>query len=109
VNEAPAVWFMASEIHLHDKDQVDYVVLPADGCLFGTDTDPFWVFGKTAKGYDLILKTDEVGLEILKSRTNGYSDIRGISSGQVEVYTVKFKFDGQKYQRGETTVRDTRH
>jgi hypothetical protein len=105
VNEAPTFWFSASEIHLHDKDQVDYVVLPADGCLFGANTDPYWVFGKTVRGYDLILRADELGIEILKSKTNGYSDIRGISSTAVEVYTVKFKFDGQKYQRGQISVR----
>ena len=104
-NEAPASWFMASEIHLHDKDQIDFVVLPTDGCLFGATTDPYWVFGKTARGYDLILRADEVGIEVLKSKTNGYFDIRGISSTAVEVFTVKYKYDGQKYQRGETSVR----
>ncbi len=105
LNEAPASWFVASQVHLHDKDQADYVVLPVDGCLFGQTTIPFWLFGKTARGYDMILKTDQLGIEVLKSKTNGYLDIKGMSSTAAESYIVKFKFDGQRYQMGSQQVR----
>jgi hypothetical protein len=104
VTEAAAAWFVASEVHLHDKDQSDLVVMPVNGCLLGTNVDPFWVFAKTGHGYDLILKTYQYAIDILKSKTKAYSDIRGFSSTAVETYTVKFKFDGQKYQSGDTQV-----
>jgi hypothetical protein len=104
VTEAPATWFVAAEVHLHDKDQSDFVVMPVNGCLLGTNVDPFWIFGKTAHGYDLLLKTVQYAIEIMKSKTKGYSDIRGNSSSPVEVYTVQFKFDGEKYQSGDTHV-----
>jgi hypothetical protein len=104
VTEAAPTWFVAAEVHLHDKDQSDFVVMPVNGCLLGTNVDPFWVFAKTAHGYDLLLKTFQYEIEILKSKSNGYSDIRGHSSTPVEIYTVQFKFDGQKYQSGDTHV-----
>jgi hypothetical protein len=105
VSEAPAAWFTASEIHLHDKNQTDFVVLPSNECIYGENTVPFWVFGKTARGYDLLLRADELGIEVLKSKTKGYCDIRGTFLGATETYTVKFEYDGQKYQPGKTAVR----
>jgi len=104
LTEAPATWFLAAEVHLHDKDTPDVLVMPNNECMFGATTDPFWVFGKTANGFALILRTDQLALEILKSKTNGYLDIRGKSEGAREFYMMKFKYDGQKYALADTQV-----
>jgi hypothetical protein len=105
VTEAPASWFSASEIHLHANDQVDFVVLPVNQCLFGASVAPVWVFGKTANGYDLIMKTDTLQVEILNSRTNGYRDINVSSITVTEIMVARFNYDGQKYQLGKVVGR----
>ncbi|HUK31532.1 MAG TPA: hypothetical protein VLV89_10495 [Candidatus Acidoferrum sp.] len=100
VTEAPAAWFMAAEIHLHKNDQADYIVLPSNECLYGPFSDPFWIFGQAGNGYDLLFRSDLLGIAILNSRTNEYRDIRTTFVLGNQRNSVKFKFDGHKYQPG---------
>ena len=101
MTEAPATWFQASAIHLHNNDQNDYIVLPIDGCLFGAGVAPMWVFVKSAKGYELAMTTDTLQLEVLNSRTNEYRDINASSLTATMIMVIRFNFDGQKYQLGK--------
>ena len=92
-----AAWFAASAIDLNDDRQLDLVVKPERACLFGVNTAPFWVFRSAGKGYKLVLKTNCVGLDILRTKTKGYHDIEigAVSAGWT--YGAIYKFDGKKY------------
>jgi hypothetical protein len=98
VTEAAPTWFMAAEIHLHKNDQSDYIVLPANECLYGPFSDPFWIFGQASNGFDLLFRSDLLGIAILNSKTNEYRDIRTTFILGRQRNSVRFKFDGHKYQ-----------
>lgn len=105
VNQIPAKWFIASEIHLDGSAEKDLIVLPrldldlkpGNVCLLGANIYPFWVFASRGNRYELVLETNALGLRVLHSQTNGYRDIEG-SVATAIVTTVTFKFDGQKYE-----------
>lgn len=91
-------WFRASNIQLHGGNARDLIVQSSEPCLAGANIAPFWIFKKTQRGYDLILSTDALGLEILSSTTNGYRDIRGTQATAEKTINVVFRFDGRMYK-----------
>ena len=98
--EIPPVWlkaFEASEIDLNGDRLQDLIVLPTDGCLFGANIAPFWVFLRTPKGYKMALNVYAHNLDVLKTRTNGYRDLESTSASAVEVFSTLFMFDGKQY------------
>lgn len=97
--EPSASMFVASEVHLHSGRQTDLVVLPKDACLFGANIGPIWVFRNSPGGYQLIFKTDALGIEVLRERSNGYRNILGSQATARKTLTATFKFDGNKYQQ----------
>ncbi|HLW98361.1 MAG TPA: hypothetical protein VKR82_06930 [Candidatus Acidoferrales bacterium] len=96
--EAKATMFVASQIHLRSGEQSDLVVLPKDACLFGANIGPIWVFAKSPGAYQLILKTDALGIEVLTEKSNAYRDIRGTQATANRILSATFKFDGHVYQ-----------
>lgn len=96
--DSSASMFVAAEIHLRSAEQSDLVVLPKADCLFGANIGPIWVFGNSPGGYQLILKTDALGLEIHRHKTMGYRDIQGVQRTANRTLTALFKFDGHRYQ-----------
>jgi hypothetical protein len=72
-------WFTASEINLDADNSRDLVVLPVEGCLFGANIGPFWVFRQTTEGYELALVVDALGIEFLNTRSSGFRDIPAYS------------------------------
>ena len=111
--QVPDSWFLASEVHLSDAGGVDLVVQARpqrdrnldNSCLFGANIGPFWVFRHTLRDYQLALETDVLGLQILKSKTNGYRDIECIQATAAKRITVYFRFDGSRYQPGPSRVK----
>ena len=51
-----ASWFEAAQIHLDGPEAIDLLVKAKDGCLFGANIGPFWIFRKTQHGYELLLR-----------------------------------------------------
>jgi hypothetical protein len=96
-DQIPPSWFLASEIHLKDGGSPDLVVMPANRCLFGANIVPFWVFRNTIKGHQLVLSESDFILELLKTRTNGYRDIRMVGLTATEELITIYKFEGRKY------------
>jgi hypothetical protein len=108
-DEAPASWFLASEIHLNGPKEVDLIVLPnatkiADpsnpgGCLLAAHGGRFWVLGPgVASGrYELLLQTYGLALKVLNSRTNRYRDLQVAEESRNIIY----RFTLQQYQRAE--------
>jgi hypothetical protein len=110
--QAPASWFLASEIHLNGPNEIDLVVLPnvpgisdptnPGGCLLAAHGGPFWVLGPgIASGrYGLLLATYGLGLRVLNSRTNRYRDIEIGTERNTRIY----KFTWQQYQLAEQKI-----
>lgn len=104
--EIPAAWFKAfkaSEIDLNADRLQDLIVMPADACLYGANIVPFWVFLQTPKGYRLVLNVSSHGLEVLKTKTNGYSDISATRATAIQVFSSVFRFNGKQYEIKKTS------
>lgn len=99
VNDISASWFTASEIYLNDDKLPDLIVMATDPHLFGANVVPFWVFQKTPQGNKLVLSVSALVLEVLKSKTNGYYDIRTSVATAREVLTTIFTFNGETYSK----------
>jgi hypothetical protein len=104
--DAPASWFVASEIHLKNDAETDFVVMPRDdskspsdnACLFHAYSMPFWVLINTNTEYTLALEDHTQVLRILDTRSHGYRDI-GTSLGTMRGQTTStFSFDGSNYK-----------
>jgi hypothetical protein len=95
--DIPASWFEGSQIHLDGSDELDLVVVPKNGLLFGANVGPIWVFHKTAKGYDEVLSISVHDLRVLKTKWKGFREIQVYSMTAVTVTTEIFRFDGQRY------------
>jgi hypothetical protein len=92
-----ASWFKASAIDLNNDGRADLVVKPENDCLFGANITPFWIFHNTGNSYELVLKTHTLGLDILRSRTNGFLNIRVEAASAVMIYGSEYRFDGKRY------------
>jgi hypothetical protein len=97
-------WFEASQIHLDGPEEIDLLVKAKDGCLFGANIGPFWIFKKTQHGYELLLGVSALGLNLLPSRTNGHKDVSAGAVAGGEAMTVFYKFDGRRYQESGNKV-----
>jgi hypothetical protein len=92
----PNSWFFASAVHLADSDEKDVVVMGR--CpLCGANVVPFWVFRPTADGYEQVMFGRGLALEVMRHRTNGYSDIETSLVSQRKPWTGTWRFNGHKY------------
>jgi hypothetical protein len=100
--------FAATKISLNDDKLSDMVVQAQTLCFMGAHNTTFWIFTdvgqRLSPGYELVFDKRADFLEVLKTTTNGYRDIETGSHTAVEMYTAKWKFDGQKYQPRECKV-----
>jgi hypothetical protein len=101
-----ASWFEASQIHLDGPGEIDLLVKAKNGCLFGANIGPFWIFRKTQRGYELVLNVSALGLELLPSRTNGHKDVSAVAVAGGEAVTVIYKFNGRRYQESGNKVEE---
>jgi hypothetical protein len=97
-HEIPSSWFLAAEVDLKHGDPSGLVVRADNGCLWGANIGPFWVFRRADIGYELFLDASALGLELLETRTNGYRDIRLNSASGGEVHSTVFKFIEGRYR-----------
>lgn len=100
-----ASWFVASEIHLHGPDEVDLVVLPAGRtetymCFHSVEgVGWFWVFRHVGERYELALKTAGLSLRVLRTKHDGYRDIRAASEVGTLGRWVIFRFSVGQYRK----------
>lgn len=104
--------FAASSMRVNSDSQQDLIVQAQTPCFMGAHNTTFWVFTKVEQrlfpGYDLIFALRADFLNILKTSTNGYRDIKTASHTALELYSTTWKFDGQKYQPKAWTIEDFR-
>jgi hypothetical protein len=105
-NQVSASWFEASQIHLDGSGEVHLLVKAKNGCLFGANIGPFWIFRNTPQGYQLVLNVSALGVELLRSRTNGYRDVSAGAVAGGKAVSVIFKFDGRKYLEARTKTEE---
>ena len=96
-----ASWFEASQIHLDGPEEVDLLVKAKSGCLFGANIGPFWIFRGTPNGYKLVLNVSALGVDLLRTKTNGLRDVSAGAVAGGEAVSVTFKFYGQKYEQSQ--------
>jgi hypothetical protein len=101
-----ASWFEASHIHLDGPEEVDLLVKAKNGCLFGANIGPFWIFKKTQYGYELVLNVSALGVELLPSRTNGHKDVSAGAVAGGKAVSIFYKFDGRRYQESGNRVEE---
>jgi hypothetical protein len=115
-DEIPASWFVGSEIHLNGPDEIDLVAMPRmlvdvpapNRCLVGANVAGFWIFRRVTQGYELVLEVSAHHIEVLGSRSKGFRDIRTYSSTVDTLFTVTFRFDGQKYKTHQEKTKPIR-
>lgn len=92
-------WFLASKIHLDDRDEADLIVSTSQKtpCFLGPYTSRFWVLRENEKGYDLVLAVDAHDLTVLRSKWMGLYEIETSVSNLHGTRTSVFRFDGKKY------------
>ena len=94
----PGSWFVASRIRLNGDRFGDFVITARNDCLLGANIVPFWIFRTTRKGHELILSVSALGLDVLKTKTNNYRDIRAAAATAQRVHTTVLKFNGEQYR-----------
>lgn len=103
-----ASWFEAAQIHLDGPEEIDLLVKAKDGCLFGANIGPFWIFRKTQHGYELLLDVSALGVELLPSQTNGHKDVSAGAVAGGKAAFVFYKFDGRRYQESGSKAEETK-
>lgn len=98
LHDVPATWFEASEIDLNTDGLQDIIVKPEYACLWGANIGPFWVFLNTSGGHRLVLETNSLGIDVLKTKSHGVFDIHAVKASAVELFHDVFKFNGERYE-----------
>jgi len=96
----PSSWFTASEINLNNDNLQDLVVMSTseNPCLGGANIVPYWVFRNTRDGHQLVLDISTFNLDILRTKKNGYRDIRTEELTAVKILRTVYKFKGRRYR-----------
>lgn len=102
--------FAASAVNINNDGESDLFVQAQTLCFMGAHSTTFWIFTKVEQrlfpGYDLVFSQSTDWLELLKTSTNSYRDIRTAGHTALEVYSTVWTFDGRKYQPRECTIED---
>lgn len=105
--------FAATQINLNGNGRQDLIVQAQTPCFMGAHNTTFWMFvdanQKSTAGYKLIFDISVDFLKVLKTFSNGYRDIETGAHTAVELYTIKWKYDGQKYQKSECRLTDEKN
>jgi len=71
-----AEWFAASEIDLNNDGRKDLIIKAEDGCLFGANQGPFWIFQNRTDGYQKVLSANGLQLIVLPKKANFFNQIK---------------------------------
>lgn len=94
--------------YLDNDKQPEYVVSGDGSCCGGARRCNLWIYQKTANGYRKIYgdrEGDQADIEVLKTKTKGYRNIRSTSYSGNEAFSGIFKFNGRTYQMDNNTIK----
>jgi hypothetical protein len=93
----PAQLFRAAEVHIFSASEIDLFIV-GNVPIAGADNGWFWVVRSAHKDPRVVLSTTGYTLELLRSRTNGYRDIRCTWSNPNMTETQIYKFNRTRYK-----------
>jgi len=96
--------FEAAPAHINTDGREDLVV--RNSLLDGANIGPFWLFTRTAHGYNLVFFTRSHGISILRPVASGYHDLMARSATAVELSETRYRYDGRAYQPKDCTLTD---
>jgi|GEM_PF-1629288 len=96
--------FEAAPAHINTDGAEDLVV--RNSRLDGANIGPFWLFTRSAHGYNLVFFTRGLGISILKPVAHGYHDLKVSSATAGELFETWYRFDGREYRAKECTSTD---
>ena len=97
-DKMPSTWFLTSEVHLNGPEEQDLVVI-ARGPLSGANVTTYWLFRPRGGQYEMILSAAPAHTLIVSDTlSNGYRDVRLLSSTADHAFELLCKFDGKTYQ-----------
>jgi hypothetical protein len=88
--------FNAVVIHLGGPKEIDYVVM-GEFPMGGADAPWFWIVRFDQTHPKVIFFTFAGGFRLLKTRNNGYPDIRSSAWTASDSYTNIYHYSGQRY------------
>jgi len=88
--------FKAVVIHIGGPKEIDYAVL-SEFPMGGADAPWFWIVRYDESHPEVIFFTFANGFEILKTRNNGYPDIRSNAYTASYEFTNIYHYNGQRY------------
>jgi mRNA-degrading endonuclease RelE of RelBE toxin-antitoxin system len=90
--------FRAVRVHLSETDPTDYLVVGSYP-MSGADNDWFWLVRQTQNRAQVILDAGGNCLDLLRTRSSGYRDIRTVwSAASGLTITRIYHYDGNRYQ-----------
>src|ERR1044072_5330464 len=98
------------EIDLNRDGVPEYDVELSGPCACGMVNCTIYLYRQSLTGYELILdEAAEYGLEILKTSSNGYADVRveARESAAAQSRTI-YKFDGKRYREANSRIVNAR-
>ena len=101
--------FKVKQVDLNQDKQPEYIVEANDdvnglGGCFGDWRGHFaiWIYRKTTSGYEpLVTGLFSVGVQLLKTSTNGYRDLKDSGHNGVLLIDTIYEFDGSRYKAAQ--------
>jgi hypothetical protein len=93
-----AEWFEASEIDLNADKRLDLIVKAKDGCLFGANQGPFWIFQNEKDGFRQIFSASGLQLAVLPKKANSFNQIKISKAVAMKPASQTFSFKNGKYR-----------
>ena len=95
----------AEEVDLNGDGIPEFELQLTGTCSCGAHNCSIWVYRGAGQTYESILDGSGLGLEVLKTSSNGYADLRinAHDTAATESRT-RYKFDGKQYREFNTTV-----
>ena len=84
----------------------EYEVQMSGSCACGMVNCSIYIYRKTAQGFESLLDDAAgMGLEVLKTSSNGYSDllVEARDTAATRAETI-YRFDGKQYREGKTSI-----
>jgi hypothetical protein len=96
----------AEEVDVNRDGVPEYEVQLSGPCVCGMVNCSIYLYRKTAVGYESILNDAAgFGLELLKTSTNGYADVRVDARDNAAVQSrTTYKFDGKQYREARSMM-----
>ena len=94
------------EVDLNRDGVPEYKVEMGGGCACGAANCSVFIYRKAGDGFESLLEdASGLGVEVLRSATNGYADLVVTSHDTAATeYETTYKFDGKRYRESKNTL-----